>query len=111
MNEGVTMQQYDFPSTNPQKVTFAFKELGLDCELVLVDLSKGEHRQPAFLAHNPFGRVPVLVDDGLTPALVELHQNAKRSPCHRRLFYGRPTLYWLAARRRNSRSIALTRAR
>ena len=60
------MQLYHFPSTNPQKVTFAFKELGLDCELVPVDLSKGEQRQPAFLAHNPFGRVPVLVDDGLT---------------------------------------------
>ena len=48
MNEGVTTQLYHFPSTNPQKVTFAFKELGLDCELVPVDLSKGEQRQPAF---------------------------------------------------------------
>ena len=60
------MQLYHFPSPNPQKVTFALKELGLDCELVPVDLSRGEHRQPAFLARNPFGRVPVLVDDGLT---------------------------------------------
>jgi len=60
------MQLYHFPSTNPQKVTFALKELGLDCEIVPVDLTKGEHRQPAFLAHNPFGRVPVLVDGGLT---------------------------------------------
>jgi GST-like protein len=51
MNEGVTMQLYHFPSANPQKVTVAFKELGLDCELVPVDLSKGEQRQPAFLAH------------------------------------------------------------
>ena len=66
MNEGVTMQLYHFPSTNPQKVTFAFKELGLDCELVPIDLSTGEQRQPAFLAQNPFGRVSVLVDDGLT---------------------------------------------
>jgi hypothetical protein len=31
------MQLYHFPSTNPQKVTFAFKELGLNCELVPVD--------------------------------------------------------------------------
>src|SRR5499425_2932295 len=60
------MQLYHFPSTNPQKVTFALKELGLDCELVPVDLAKGEHRQPAFLAKNPFGRVPVLVDGDLT---------------------------------------------
>ena len=31
-----------------------------------IDLAKGEHRQPAFLAKNPFGRVPVLVDGDLT---------------------------------------------
>jgi glutathione S-transferase len=60
------MQLYHFPSPNPQKVTFALKELGLDCEIVPVDLGKGEHRQPAFLAVNPFGRLPVLVDGGLT---------------------------------------------
>jgi glutathione S-transferase len=60
------MQLYHFPSPNPQKVTFAFKELGLDCKLVPIDLAKGEHRQPAFLAKNPFGRVPVLVDGDLT---------------------------------------------
>ena len=60
------MQLYHFPSPNPQKVTFAFKELGLDCKLVPIDLAKGEHRLPAFLAKNPFGRVPVLVDGDLT---------------------------------------------
>ena len=46
------MKLYHFPSPNPQKVTFALKELGLDCEIVPVDLAKGEHRQPAFLAVN-----------------------------------------------------------
>ncbi len=59
------MQLYHFPSPNPQKVTFALKELGLDCELVPVDLSKGGQQQPEFLAVNPFGRVPVLVDGDL----------------------------------------------
>jgi glutathione S-transferase len=56
------MQLYHFPSPNPQKVTFALKELGLDCELIPIDLAKGEQRQAAFLAVNPAGRVPVLVD-------------------------------------------------
>jgi glutathione S-transferase len=59
------MKLYHFPSPNPQKVTFALKELGVDCEIVPVDLAKGEQRQPEFLAINPFGRVPVLVDDGV----------------------------------------------
>jgi glutathione S-transferase len=65
------MKLYHFPSPNPQKVTFALLELGLDCETIPVDLAKGEQRQPAFLAVNPFGRVPVLVDGELT--LTESH--------------------------------------
>jgi glutathione S-transferase len=56
------MKLYHFPSPNPQKITFALHELGLECEIVPVDLSKGEQRKPEFLALNPFGRVPVLVD-------------------------------------------------
>jgi glutathione S-transferase len=60
------MKLYHFPSPNPQKVTFALLELGLDCEKIPVDLSKREQREPAFLALNPAGRVPVLVDGDLT---------------------------------------------
>jgi glutathione S-transferase len=40
--------------------------LGLECELVDVDLAKGEHKTPAFLAMNPFGQVPVLRDGDVT---------------------------------------------
>lgn len=36
--------------------------LGLQYELVDVDMRSGEHRKPAFLALNPFGQVPVLQD-------------------------------------------------
>jgi glutathione S-transferase len=60
------MKLYYFPSPNPQKVQFALNELGLECEVVPVDLSKGEQRKPEFLALNPFGRVPVLTDGALT---------------------------------------------
>lgn len=60
------MKLYYFPSPNPQKIQFALNELGLECEIVPVDLSKGEQRKPEFLALNPFGRVPVLTDGALT---------------------------------------------
>jgi glutathione S-transferase len=60
------MKLYYFPSPNPQKVRFALLELGLACEIVPVDLTKGEHRAPEFLALNPYGRVPVLTDGTLT---------------------------------------------
>ncbi|MGH7934746.1 MAG: glutathione S-transferase family protein [Candidatus Binataceae bacterium] len=60
------MKLYHFPSPNPQKIRFALLELGLDCEIIEVDLTKGEQRQPTFLALNPCGRVPVLADGDLT---------------------------------------------
>ena len=65
------MQLYHFPSPNPQKVTFALLELGLDCEKIPVDLAKGGQKRPEFLAVNPAGRVPVLVDG--TVKLTESH--------------------------------------
>ena len=60
------MKLYYFPSPNPQKIRFALNELGVDCETVPVDLVKREQRSPEFLALNPCGRVPVLVDGDLT---------------------------------------------
>lgn len=40
--------------------------LGAPHELVEVDLLRGAHRTPDFLALNPFGQVPVLEDGGVT---------------------------------------------
>ena len=39
------------------------KQYRNDFEYVQVDLTKGDHRRPEFLAVNPAGKVPVLVDD------------------------------------------------
>lgn len=38
--------------------------LGAEAEIVQVDLAKGEHKAPDYLAINRFGQVPVLDDDG-----------------------------------------------
>jgi glutathione S-transferase len=54
---------YDFHlSGNAHKVRNLLGLLGVECERHDVDLLAGEHKQPGFLALNPFGQVPVLVD-------------------------------------------------
>ena len=49
-------------SGNCYKVRLLLNFLGLEHELVPVNLLEGEHKQPAFLAKNPKGQVPVLAD-------------------------------------------------
>ncbi|KAI0659287.1 glutathione S-transferase C-terminal-like protein [Cubamyces menziesii] len=47
---------------NPMKVAIVLEELGLDYEIVPIDISTGEQKSPEFLKLNPNGRVPALVD-------------------------------------------------
>jgi GST-like protein len=52
-------------SPNPTKVALFLEEAGLAYEPVAVDTRKGEQFEPAFLAINPNGKVPAIVDDGV----------------------------------------------
>ncbi|WP_459744284.1 glutathione S-transferase family protein [Pseudomonas sp. 3A(2025)] len=52
-------------SGHSHRVELLLSLLQLPTELVFVDLAKGEHKQPAFLAINAFGQVPVIDDNGL----------------------------------------------
>jgi glutathione S-transferase len=45
-------------------VRVALLEKQIDHQATVVDLAAGEHRKPPFLALNPYGRVPVIDDDG-----------------------------------------------
>ncbi|MEL6157785.1 MAG: glutathione S-transferase [Cyanobacteria bacterium J06623_5] len=57
------LKLYGHPfSGNAYKVKLLLAMLGLEYENIDVALEKGEHRQPPFLALNPFGQVPVLAD-------------------------------------------------
>ncbi|KAL6839911.1 hypothetical protein ACP4OV_029721 [Aristida adscensionis] len=49
-------------SPNVVRVAAALNEKGLDFEIVPVDLRTGAHKQPDFLALNPFGQIPALQD-------------------------------------------------
>ncbi|MDH0756148.1 glutathione S-transferase [Pseudomonas juntendi] len=56
---------YNFPkSGHAHRIELMLSLLNLPTELVFVDLAKGAHKQPDFLALNPFGQVPVIDDNG-----------------------------------------------
>lgn len=55
-------------SGHVHRVELMLHLLGLPFETCPVDLARGEHRSPAFLALNPFGQVPVLEDGDLVLA-------------------------------------------
>ena len=57
---------YYHPSPNPLKVALFLEEAGLPYELVPVDTRKGEQHAPSFLAINPNGKTPALVDGDVT---------------------------------------------
>jgi len=52
------------PVANSLKTLISLKEKGLPFESVYVDLHKFEQHDPAFVAINPEGQVPVLIHDG-----------------------------------------------
>lgn len=54
---------YTDSSPNGFKATIALEELALPYRLHHIRLNAGEHLQPAFLALNPHGRIPVITDD------------------------------------------------
>jgi glutathione S-transferase len=60
------MKLYDVTQApNPRRVRVFLAEKGIDVPMVQVDMSRGEHKTPEFLARNPSGKVPVLeLDDG-----------------------------------------------
>jgi glutathione S-transferase len=56
---------YDFKSSpNCQRVKIVLAEKNLPYEIVPVDLRAQEQKTPEYLKLNPYGKVPVLTDDG-----------------------------------------------
>ncbi|KMT64984.1 glutathione S-transferase family protein [Catenovulum maritimum] len=60
---------YTFPlSGHSHRVELFLSLLGLEAELINLDLANGEHKTPEFLAKNPAGQIPVLEDGDITLA-------------------------------------------
>jgi len=61
----MALKIYGVARSRAARVLWMAKELGLDYEHVKVDFATGETRQPAHLALNPNGHIPVIDDDGV----------------------------------------------
>ncbi|CAE6455670.1 hypothetical protein ACGC1H_005795 [Rhizoctonia solani] len=61
----VTVKLYGMPySTCTKRVWTTAKEIGVNVEIVPVDLSKGAHKDPSYVDNfHPFGIIPVLEDE------------------------------------------------
>ncbi len=56
------LQLYSFPTPNGVKASIALEETGLPYEAHLVDILKNETWTPDFLALNPNGKIPAIID-------------------------------------------------
>lgn len=64
-----TIKLYRYPlSGHSHRVENFLSILGLDADIITVDLAEGEHKTPDFLKKNIFGQVPVLEDGPITIA-------------------------------------------
>ncbi len=53
---------YSCGTTNGQRVLCMLEETELPYRPIWVDITRGEHRTPEFLAINPRGAIPVIID-------------------------------------------------
>src|ERR1700721_3428495 len=69
------LQLYSVPTPNGVKVSIALEEIGLPYEPHAIDIAKHESWTPEFLALNPNGKIPAIIDpngpDGKPLALFE----------------------------------------
>src|SRR5258706_8478659 len=56
------IELYTFATPNGQRAAIMLEELGLPYQARKVDLAKGEHKVADYLALNPLGVIPTLVD-------------------------------------------------
>jgi glutathione S-transferase len=65
VSENADIVLYHAPRSRAFRMLWFFEELGRPYKIEEIDLNKGDHKKPAFLALNPMGKVPVVIDQGI----------------------------------------------
>jgi glutathione S-transferase len=97
----MSIRLYGWPHSTASRVHWALEELGVSYEYVRLNQQKGENKTPEYLAINPTGKVPGLVDDGqayFESAAIIVHLGES---------YGRARGLWPAADARAANAEAL----
>jgi len=58
------IELFTAPTPNGRKVSIALEEMAVPYKVHAIDLKAGQQKTPEFLAINPNGRIPAIVDDG-----------------------------------------------
>ena len=65
------IELYTWPTPNGRKISIALEELELEYRVHSVDITKGEQRDPKFLAISPNSKIPAVVDTENNRSLME----------------------------------------
>jgi glutathione S-transferase len=97
----MSIELYSWPRSSGTRVAWALEELSIPYKYVELDPQKEEHLSPRYLAVNPHGKVPALIDDNqhfFESAAILLHLGNK---------YGVEKKLWPAAAAGQARADAL----
>jgi glutathione S-transferase len=66
IDQDQAVKLYAFDVSRSTRVHWALREAGVDYQTIEINLVEGQQKSPEFLAINPYGKLPVLEDDGNT---------------------------------------------
>jgi glutathione S-transferase len=65
VSENADIVLYYAPQSRAFRMLWFLEELGRPYKIETIDLNRGDHKKPYFLALNPMGKVPTLIDQGI----------------------------------------------